>query len=399
MYKFKDKEMKVPCAVWSEMGSIEEGAIQQMRNASSCPFVFHHTVLNADGHVGYGAPIGGVMATEGVVIPNFVGVDIGCGMCAQKTNIKVEDFTTDTLKEIMGDIRKTIPVGFKHRKEECDVSEMPGGHRLYAMDTNDSTMPICAEQFRSAQKQLGTLGGGNHFIEIQKGNDGFIWIMIHSGSRNLGFKVAKHYNDEAKKLNARYYSSVPKEHDLAFLPIETQLAKDYLEEMNYCLEFALNNRIKMMDDIKGIFLHYTDCGFDETINIHHNYAVMENHFGKNIMLHRKGATSAREGELGIIPGSQGTASYIVKGKGNPESFMSCSHGAGRKMGRKDAQRRLSLEEEQKNLDDQGILYSVRGVSSLDEAPGAYKDINEVMKNQEDLVEVVVELKPLGVIKG
>ena len=264
----------------------------------------------------------------------------------------------------------------------------------------DSATIVC-RQYESALKQIGTLGGGNHFIEIQKGNDGFIWIMIHSGSRNIGYKVAYHYNKKAQEFNDRWHSSVPKNHGLAFFPIEDYTARIYIEEMNYCIEFALANRKLMMNRVINIFKEMIspDIKFDKMINIAHNYARIENHFGKNVWVHRKGATSAKKGEIGIIPGSQGTKSYIVKGLGNLDSFMSCSHGAGRTMSRTKARNELNLEKEIKNLDKQGIVHSIRHKKDLDEAPSAYKDINLVMENQKDLVEILVELTPLAVIKG
>ena len=223
--------------------------------------------------------------------------------------------------------------------------------------------------------------------------------MIHSGSRNLGKKVADHYNKIAKDLNEQWFSSVPKEWDLAFLPLDTEEGKSYMDEMQYCVDFAFANRKLMMDNICKIFKDETGCVFGEMINIAHNYAKMENHFGKNVLVHRKGATSAKLGELGIIPGSQGTASYIVRGKGNVDSFMSCSHGAGRAMGRKDAQRKLNLEDEISKLDKQGIIHGIRNVSDLDEASGAYKDIECVISSQLDLIEPLVKLIPHAVIKG
>ncbi|MCK5493671.1 MAG: RtcB family protein, partial [Candidatus Omnitrophica bacterium] len=241
-----------------------------------------------------------------------------------------------------------------------------------------------------------------------KGSDGHIWIMIHSGSRNLGLKVANHYNDIAKELNKKWYSNVDPKHDLAFLLIDSPQGQAYLREMQYCVDFALANRKLMMDKIIRIFIDITDKGNgteqyvkmkNGMINIAHNYASLENHFGQNVWVHRKGATQAKKGQIGIIPGSQGTASYIVKGLGNKESFESCSHGAGRVMGRKQAIRELNLEEELKKLNDKGILHEIRGVKDLDEAPGSYKDIDKVIENQKDLVEVLVELKPLAVIKG
>lgn len=397
---YNKEENRIPIKNWAT--DLEEGALEQAKNSSNLPFAFRHVALMSDSHRGFGVPIGSVLATQGVVIPYAVGSDIACGCCAQKTSILAKDFTTEMLKEIMGEIRKQIPVGVgKHNEEPCDVSEMPNGKRLYAMDAGNSLLPICSREFNSAMHQLGTLGAGNHFIEIQKGSDGHIWIMLHSGSRNLGYKVADHYNKVAQEINAKYHSVVTPDKKLAFLPLGTKEADNYLEEMNYCLEFALANRVKMINKIVQTFILLTGCEVDnkDFINIHHNYATMENHFGKNVMIHRKGATSAKKGQIGIIPGSQGTASYIVEGLGNPESFDSCSHGAGRKMGRKQARLNLDLEEEKKALEDKGILHSIRSSKDLDEAPGSYKDIEEVMENQKDLVKILIKLEPLGVVKG
>jgi tRNA-splicing ligase RtcB (3'-phosphate/5'-hydroxy nucleic acid ligase) len=386
----KDNQ-RIPIKLW--LNDVEESAMEQIMNLSNLPFAFHHIAIMPDCHTGYGMPIGGVMATKGIIIPNAVGVDIGCGMCAVKTNIKVNDLSIDTIKIIMGRIRKEIPVGFEHHEEKQDENLMPywngvGGGFITERENN------------SALKQLGTLGGGNHFIEIQKDNEGYLWVMIHSGSRNLGKKVADHYNKLAVELNGRWFSFVPKEWELAFFPIETQEAKDYMLEMQYCVDFALANRKLMMSNIIKILCSIdSNFDFEPMINIAHNYAAWENHFDKNIIIHRKGATRARSGEIGIIPGSQGTKSYIVQGKGNPESFMSCSHGAGRAMGRKQAQRELNIETEKKRLEDKGIIHSIRTEQDLDEAAGAYKDIDIVMKNQEDLVEIITELSPIAVIKG
>lgn len=373
----------------------EESALAQARNLANLPFLFRQVCLMPDTHLGYGMPIGGVVATQGVVMPNAVGVDIGCGMIAVRTSLR--ELPVEKLKKIMGEIRKAIPVGFGHHKTAQPHSAMPPG------DFTDK--PIVQAQYESAQKQVGTLGGGNHFIEIQRSvfeedsDPGYIWLMIHSGSRNIGFQVAKHYNKMATKFNEDWFSSVPTEWGLSFFPNDSRQGKTYLGEMNYCLDFAFKNRELMMDRVKEIVGNEFNCRFELSINIHHNYAAMEHHFGKNVMIHRKGATSARKGEFGIIPGSQGTASYIVRGKGNADSFTSCSHGAGRRMGRKQAQRELVLANEQASLDKRGILHSIRGVKDLDEASGAYKDIDVVMREQQDLVDIMAKLEPLGVIKG
>lgn len=381
---------RVPIKMW--VSDIEENALAQARNLANLPFIFKHVALMPDCHSGYGMPIGGVIATKGVVIPNAVGVDIGCGMCAVKTSLN--EINTDVLKTIMSGIRKLVPLGFDHHKQAQEESLMPSLE-------NVPEHGIVHRQYTAAKKQIGTLGGGNHFIEIQKGSDGHVWIMIHSGSRNIGLKVAEHYNKLAIHLNERWHSSVDKKQDLAFLPIETQEAKDYFTEMQYCVDFAFANRLLMMERIKSVFSSVIGESFSalEFINIAHNYARWESHFSTNVIVHRKGATSAREGEVGIIPGSQGTKSYIVQGKGNIESFQSCSHGAGRTMGRKQAQRELVLEEEIEKLNSKGIVHSIRNTRDLDEAPGAYKNIDIVMRSQADLVDILVELSPLAVIKG
>jgi len=380
-------EEKKPIKMWLDI--IEDSALQQVRNLANLPFAFRHIAIMPDAHSGYGMPIGGVLATNKVIVPNAVGVDIGCGMCAVKTNY--EEIDKDILQKIINQIKEVVPVGFAHQEKSQGCMPMP---------EDLSSLKIISQQFLAADKQIGTLGGGNHFIEIQKGNDGFIWIMIHSGSRNLGKRVADYYNKVAVEINERYFSSIPRQWELAFLPIETDEAKQYFNEMKYCVEFAFANRKLMMDNIKKIFIGtLKNITFDNIINIAHNYAVWENHFSQNVIIHRKGATRAYEEEVGIIPGSMGTKSYIVQGLGNPESFKSCSHGAGRMMGRREAQRTLNLENEIDIMNSQGIIHDITSIDQLDEAPNAYKDINLVMENQKDLVKILVELKPLAVIKG
>ncbi len=374
---------KLPIKGW--LDDIEDKAFEQAIDLSNLPFAYHHIALMPDCHVGFGMPIGGVMATQGVVVSNAVGSDIGCGMALMQTSL--EELDIDTLKEIMGEIRKVIPVGFDHHKANVEwlgSDEIPD-------------IPIINQEIKSAEKQLGTLGSGNHFIEIQKGSDGFIWIMLHSGSRNFGYKIAKVYHEKAKALCERWFSNIPNK-DLSFLPIGTKEAKEYITAMNYALDFAKSNRLWMIIRIKEIINKiYHMAEFEKIIDVHHNYARWENHFNKNVLVHRKGATSARLGEVAIIPGSQGTKSYLCKGLGNKESFESCSHGAGRCLGRKAAKDKLDLKEEQDKM--RGILHSVRNKDDLDEAPGAYKNIQDIMEQQKDLIEIEVEFTPLGVIKG
>ena len=383
-------ENRIPIKLW--LDDLDSNAMAQTKHLAELPFAFSHVALMPDCHQGYGMPIGGVMATKGVVVPNAVGVDIGCGMIAVASNIK--DYQESDIKAILGLIRKDIPVGFKHHNKP--QTGMP-------TKENDGFTPILSREWSKAAKSLGTLGGGNHFIELQLDVEGFLWVMIHSGSRNLGLQVAKHYNELAKDLNAKWHTSVNPKWDLAFLPLDSEEGQQYIREMDFCVSYALMNRramLKRVYECIGEVLPASRFG-RKPINIAHNYARLEHHFGRDVMIHRKGATSARVNEDGIIPGSQGTASYIVRGLGNPQSFTSCSHGAGRRMGRKQATRTLDLAEEQSRM--QGIIHGIRTTKDLDEAPGAYKDIDKdidkVMANQADLVEIVTRLTPIAVVKG
>lgn len=383
---------QVPIRLW--LDELEGEALVQAKNLANLPFVHSHVAIMPDAHMGYGMPIGGIMAADGVVVPNAVGVDIGCGMCAVQTSLHHID--TEQLKKILGLIRQCVPVGFKHHRKkqgERFMPDLPG-------DISLDDLAVVRREYDSARTQVGTLGGGNHFIEIQRGDDGHIWVMIHSGSRNLGLKVATFYNRLAMELNGRFGPEIPKNWQLAYLSADSDEGRAYLREMHYCVEFALANRKLMMERVLAVVDQVAGPFFRERcINIAHNYARLEEHFGKKVYVHRKGATSARTGEEGIIPGSQGAASYIVRGLGNPASFCSCSHGAGRRLGRRQAQRSLDLKKERRRLEQQGILHAIRGKRDLDEAPGAYKDIDQVIAAQQDLVEVDVRLRPLAVVKG
>jgi len=373
---------KLPIKLW--LDEIEDGALDQAKNLANLPFAYKWVSIMPDSHQGYGMPIGGVLATRQVIVPNAVGVDIGCGMVAVKTSLTEID--TSTLKEIMGKARNGIPVGFNHQKEPQEWDGFD----------NAPDLQIIQQELNSARKQLGTLGGGNHFIEIQKGDDGLIWLMIHSGSRNFGLKTANTYHKMAKSLCEKWQSNIS-DKDLSFLPMDTKEGSEYYKAMNYCLNFAQANRSLMMKNLSEIVSEITGATFQDEVNIHHNYASFEHHYGSDVLVHRKGATKATEGLKGIIPGSMGTSSYITEGLGNPESFMSSSHGAGRKMGRNEAKKTLDLFEEQEKME--GVVHGLRTVEDLDEAPGSYKDIDVVMENQKDLVKILVKLSPLASIKG
>lgn len=381
--------------VKSWVTELDEHGRQEVYNLCQLPFVFHHIALMPDAHGGKGMPIGGVLATKNAVIPNAVGVDIGCGMCAVKTSVRVDELTPEILRKgILHGIRKQIPLGRDRHKTPQPEEYMPQGFDI------DATTTVVARQINAARKQIGTLGGGNHFIELQRDDEGYLWIMIHSGSRNLGKQVGEFYNQKAEMLNRRWYSSVVSDLSLPFLPVKSDEFSQYWAEMEYCVEFALCNRRLIMHRIQEVIGDtIPDTRFEPMINIAHNYAAWENHFGENCIVHRKGATLATADTVGIIPGSQGTCSYITEGLGNPESFMSCSHGAGRRLSRTEARNTLSLQDEIARLNSLGIVHAVRSKADLDESTGAYKDIDEVMAAQSDLVRIRTRLTPIAVIKG
>ena len=399
MYNHQKKvkmEVKIinnrPVKIWTDY--VEENAMQQIENLTTLPFLFHHLAIMPDVHAGMGMPIGGVLACKDAVIPNAVGVDIGCGMCAVKTNWKVSEIPQQVLrKEIMRGIRQRIPLGMEHHKEAQDEKYLPTGFEIEKLE-------VVNRRKNSIRHEVGTLGGGNHFIELQKDEEDNLWIMSHSGSRNLGKQVGDYYNEVAAYQNRIWHSVVSPDIRLPFLARGTREFGMYWNEMKYCVEFALCNRKLMMERIEEVIADsLKGIEFEPMINIAHNYASMEHHFGEDVIVHRKGATHAREGVTGIIPGSQGTASYIVEGLGNPDSFCSCSHGAGRTLSRKAAIRTLDMAQEIASLEAKGIVHAIRCQDDMQEASGAYKDIDEVIANESDLIKVKTRLLPIAVIKG
>lgn len=374
--------------IFNWASKVETGALDQAMNLARLPFAYHHIALMPDTHPGYGMPIGGVVATVGTIIPNAVGVDIGCGMRAWDTHFPV-DYFTPIMREVFHDIYARVPVGFTHHKMKQDM-------KLFweQLEGNVDDCPIWEREYEKARYQLGTLGGGNHFIEAQACEEtGTVWFMIHSGSRNVGKQVCDHHNKVAVTLNERYHSKVEKKWELAFLVKDTQEWKEYWGDMTCALHFAKANRAHMENAIRDVLYSYEIPEGGVTFDVHHNYANWEHWYGQNVVVHRKGAVKAR-GTV-IIPGSMGTSSYIGEGLDKPESFGSCSHGAGRRMGRKAAAKDEVIR---KTLDDMNTALFSKG-DSYDEAPGAYKDIKDVMEDQKDLVSIVRTLRPLAVIKG
>ncbi len=393
------------------LDEIEPEAEAQARNLANLPYAFHHVAIMPDAHVGYGMPIGGVLATQKTIVPNAVGVDIGCGVAAVKTDC--QQAGKQALERILAKLKKAIPTGFSHHKKP----------QAWSGFDRAPDVPIIQQELKSAHRQIGTLGGGNHFIEVlQEINDekrgvkgrGYIWLMLHSGSRNFGLKVASVYHKKAKQFCEEKNISLPHK-DLAFLFLDTKLGHQYWQAMNYCQEFAQANRALMMKRFAEIVYNELGCGFvdfkkehqgqsseageykeEKIIWIHHNYAAQEEHFSQTVVVHRKGATRALAGQIGIVPGSMGTPSYIVEGLGNPESFMSCAHGAGRVLGRREANRRLTLAQAQAAIKD--IVFS-GWHGKFDEAPQVYKNIEKVIDKQKDLARPIVKLKPLAVMIG
>lgn len=399
-----------PIKIWqSGIENIDEKCLEQAENLSKLPFVHKWVALMPDTHAGKGMPIGGVVACDGVVIPNAVGVDIGCGMAFVETDIPVkllrETITGsgNLVQAICGDILRNIPTGFAHYKtiqpsEVLDRAKEQGDK--YEFDKE--LLP----QIDEGYFQIGTLGGGNHFIELQEDDRGMCCIMLHSGSRHFGNIVGQYFNKIAHALNDKWFSSVPSEWNLPFLPVDTDEGKRYLEWMTLSMDFAYENRAVMLSKIKETFTKYVFkyCGIEPAysceINCHHNYAAIENHYGKNVYVHRKGAIRAREGELAIIPGAMGSFSYIVRGKGFADSFMSSSHGAGRLYSRSAAVKEFPVEKVMCDLKEQNVVLSKFNKADVaEESRFAYKDIDQVMANQADMVEPVKKLFTVGVVKG
>jgi tRNA-splicing ligase RtcB len=410
----KAKDM-VPIKVWlKDKSEIEESCLDQAIKLSELPFIHKWVSLMPDAHSGYGMPIGGVIATKGVIIPNAVGVDIGCGVSFMQTNIPVKllkehrEEGQSLLKLIIDLIMKSIPAGqTKHKSsiehdgiKRIEEDLIVSGQASKNKELFDSTFP-------NVYNQVMTLGSGNHFLELQEDEKGNLGIMIHSGSRNFGYRVAKYFNDKAIQLNKEWHSAVPEDWELAFLPVNSDIGKDYIDWMNSALAFAKINRTEMMKKAREIVYtvlanntDFENVSESYVVDIHHNYASLENHYGENVWVHRKGATRVRQGELGIIPGAMGSNSYIVTGLQNPESFHSCSHGAGRKMSRKKALEKFTAVDILKDLSKKEVILGKQDTSNIaDECQYAYKDIDSVMMQQEDLVTSIKKLKTIGVIKG
>lgn len=388
--------LKVPVKVWTN--DIDLVSIEQLRNVACLPFVFRHVAAMPDVHAGMGATIGSVIATKGAVIPAAVGVDVGCGMLAVKTNLKKEMFDERDLGQLMTEILNRVPVGREQRKKDqirtsaCEPFEAPLAEIL--AKEPEMLKPMVRSDWRA---QLGTLGSGNHFIELTADEDGCLWIMLHTGSRGVGNIMASFFISKAKELSKASGEVLP-DINLASLKEGTEEFELYMKAVHWAQAYAMTNRQVILDDVlEAIRVLRPEVSLEgEIVNCHHNYVAQETHFGETVWVTRKGAIRAGLGEKGIIPGSMGARSYIVEGLGNPESFCSSSHGAGRKMSRTEAKKHFTVEDLEKQTQN---VVCRKDVGVLDEIPGAYKSIEEVMLNQSDLTKTLHELRQVLCVKG
>ena len=386
-----------PIKAWTRGVPIEDAARKQVENVARLPFIHSHVAVMPDVHWGRGATVGSVIPTKGAIVPAAVGVDIGCGMCAVRTSLTSHQLP-ESLKPLRSAIEQAVPVGFADYGDDVPKpSEKAWYQKLKSRyDALQQKYPAVAVK-NSPARQLGTLGGGNHFIEVCLDEADNVWVMLHSGSRGVGNRIGQHFIGEARAEMERMFIQLP-DRDLAYLVEGSVLFDDYVDAVSWAQAYAhLNREImlqRVLDVLKSAFTDFAVSDF--AVNCHHNYIAQEVHFGDKVWVTRKGAVSAQPGELGIIPGSMGAKSFIVRGKGNPESFCSCSHGAGRAMSRGKAKEKFSVEDHAKATagiecrKDEGVI---------DETPGAYKDIDAVMAAQADLVEIVATLRQVVCVKG
>lgn len=410
MFTISNEETRFPIKVWLQnREEAEDSCMEQAMHLSQLPFLHKWVCLMPDTHTGMGMPIGGVIAADGVLIPNAVGVDIGCGMAFFSTGIPANALReTQTpngtlLQGIIGDILRNIPTGFQHHKKPQPCYTMENAMLELEKYEPDTELLGLLE---AGAYQAGTLGGGNHFIELQQDEEGMLCVMLHSGSRNIGKTVCDYFHQKARALNRAYYSAVADEYRLSFLPQDSPEGRQYIHWMDLSLEFARENREKMALAVKAILekwigktLQIPLC-FGDEINCHHNYAALEHHYGKDVWVHRKGATRARNGDIAVIPGAMGSASYVVMGLGCPESFCSSSHGAGRRYSRKGAMQAFPQNEVLEDLRQNNVVLGKLNKKDVaEESRFAYKDIDAVMACQTELVRPLKRLTTVGVVKG
>jgi tRNA-splicing ligase RtcB len=394
-----------PIKAWTRGVPFEDGAKQQLRNLASLPFIHQWIAVMPDVHAGLGATVGSVVATRKAVIPAAVGVDIGCGMMAVRTSLRADQLPDD-LKPLRLAIEAAVPHGRTDHGGANDRGAWgtpPAAHleAWAALETGYRRIVDGHQSSGHGQRvnQLGTLGTGNHFIELCLDEADHVWVMLHSGSRGVGNRIGSYFIERAKADMRRWFINLPDD-DLAYLPEGSSLFDDYVHAVSWAQDYARTNRELMMTSViaalRGLGTLPPFEAHLEAINCHHNYVSREKHYGQSVIVTRKGAVRARAGELGIIPGSMGARSYIVRGKGNPESFESCSHGAGRVMSRNQARKRFTLED---HAAATAGVECRKDADVIDETPGAYKAIDAVMAAQADLVDIVHTLKQVVCVKG
>jgi tRNA-splicing ligase RtcB len=390
-------EQRVPVQIWTN--DVDQRSKEQLLNIAALPFVHHHVAAMPDVHLGKGATIGSVIATHQAIVPAAVGVDIGCGMLACQLSLNANELDEKSLKKVFDQISRDIPAGRNYHNDERALVDaaLPFAARLTAMTQKHPGLLKSFGKFSKWINQMGTLGGGNHFIEICLDEKNRVWAMLHSGSRGIGNGLADYFIELARQDMERLMIHLP-DHDLAYFTEGTEYFDDYFEAVHWAQEYAYQNRQSMLDlMLAAMRRHLPEFSvLNEVVNCHHNYVAVEYHYGENVYVTRKGAIRARAGDLGIIPGSMGARSYIVRGKGNAESFTSCAHGAGRRMSRTMAEKQFTQDDLKKQTEGV-ICRKDKGV--IDEIPGAYKDIDSVMANQADLVDVLHTLKQVVCIKG
>jgi tRNA-splicing ligase RtcB len=386
---------RVPIRSWAPAHEVDTNAIQQLKAVASLPWVAHHVAVMPDVHLGKGATVGSVVAMRGAVAPAAVGVDIGCGMAAVKTSLVADDLP-DSLRDVRLAIEEVIPVGREHHASPAweDASEELTERARALLGRFEDLDPSVASLAGRAGLQVGTLGGGNHFIEVCLDTEKAVWLMLHSGSRHIGAALAEHHMKTARRL---FHNQDLPDPDLAVFLAGTPPFEAYRRDLFWAQEYAALNRAVMLERIENVVRSFWPrVRFGTPVSCHHNYVAEEHHFGEELLVTRKGAIRAASGDLGIIPGSMGAKSFIVRGKGNPLSFESASHGAGRRLSRTQARASFSVVDLERQTE--GVeCRKDRGV--LDEAPKAYKNIDRVMEQQSDLVEIVAELKQVVCVKG
>jgi tRNA-splicing ligase RtcB len=386
---------RVPIRLWAPLHEVDAQAIRQLKAVAALPWVAHHVAVMPDVHVGKGATVGSVIALRGAVAPAAVGVDIGCGMAAVKTNLRAQDLP-DNLRKLRLAVEAAVPVGREgHRTPAWTDASRALEDRATALFDRFGTLDVAVQHLAErASLQLGSLGGGNHFIEVCLDTEDGLWLMLHSGSRNIGASLAEEHMARARKLFEHQALPDP---DLAVFLAGTPSFEAYRRDLFWAQEYAALNRAVMLERVKQVIRHFFPrVAFEEPVSCHHNYVSEERHFGEELLVTRKGAIRARAGELGIIPGSMGTKSYIVRGRGNALSFESASHGAGRRMSRTQAKKTFSVADLARQT---AGVECRKDAGVVDEAPKAYKNIDQVMEQQQDLVEIVAELKQVLCVKG